>query len=111
MYISRNIMSHKRNMKLFLVIVGFLSFIHLGKSQIDSNFLSIPDSSNTSQLYKILKTDGGELIGEIIKQDSRDVFFKTYDGREFYIPQYIIKSIVKLNPKIHNITFLSIFTY
>ncbi len=95
-------MSHKRNMKLFLVIVGFLSFIHLGKSQIDSNFLSIPDSSNTSQLYKILKTDGGELIGEIIKQDSRDVFFKTYDGREFYIPQYIIKSIVKLNPKNFN---------
>ena len=63
-------------MKASLFILGFLSFIHLGKSQIDSSSLSISDSSNIPQLYKILKTDGGELVGEIINQDSRDVFFK-----------------------------------
>ncbi len=95
-------MSCNRKIKVFSYIICFLFFSHLGNSQIDTMSVSISDSSNTLQLYKILKTDGGELIGEIIKQDSRELFFRTNDGREFYIPQHTIKEIVKLNPKDFN---------
>ena len=90
-------------MKLFIVIIGFLFVFQEVNAQTDTVSNLISDSSNVQiQRYKIIKTDGGELVGEIIEQDSREVFFKTHDGREFYIPQYIIKEIVKLDAKEFN---------
>jgi len=56
------------------------------------------NSKNTLIRYKIIKTDGGELNGEIIKQDSRELLLKTIDGREIYLPQHLISKIIKMSP-------------
>lgn len=47
--------------------------------------------------YRIIKTDGGELIGKILKQDAREILLLTNDNRQIYIPQHTIKEIVILN--------------
>ena len=47
--------------------------------------------------YRILKTDGGELIGKILSQDSRELLLLTSDNREVYIPQHVIKEIKVLD--------------
>lgn len=74
-----------------LTVTGFIAF-----SQNDT--IIIKDSS----LYRILKTDGGELIGRILKQDSREILLLTQDNRQVYIPQYIIKEITLLKEKDFN---------
>lgn len=62
------------------------------------------DSSTVSDtnLYRLVTTDGGEIIGQIISQDEREIYFKTTDGRKIYIPQYTVKSIEKINTKNFN---------
>jgi len=90
-------------MKVLIIIIGFLFVFQGVNAQVDTVSNSISDSSKVqTQLYKIIKTDGGELVGEIIEQDSREIFFKTHDGRQFYIPQHSIKEIVKLDAKEFN---------
>ena len=54
-------------------------------------------NKNAHIIYKIIKTDGGELIGNILEQNTREILFKTSDDRTFYIPQHNIKEIVKLD--------------
>ena len=48
-------------------------------------------------LVQLNKTEGGFLIGNIIYQDTREVFFQTQDGRNIYVPQHTISSIQPLN--------------
>ena len=48
-------------------------------------------------LVQLNKTEGGYLIGKIIYQDTREVFFQTQDGRNIYVPQHTISSIQPLN--------------
>lgn len=50
-------------------------------------------------LYRIIKTDGTELIGYILKQDEREMLVQTKDGRKIIIPQYVVKEIVVVNSK------------
>lgn len=69
---------------LFLIIASGFIF-----SQNDT--IPIKDSSQ----YKIIKTDGSVLIGMIIKQDSRELLLQLKDNRQIYIPQHLIKEIVK----------------
>lgn len=57
---------------------------------------SVQLDTSSTQLFKILKTDGGELIGYILKKDAREVYFKTNKGREIIIPQHVIQEIEKL---------------
>ncbi|MFN5912230.1 MAG: hypothetical protein ACK45H_12900 [Bacteroidota bacterium] len=45
-------------------------------------------------LYRIVKTDGTEILGYILKQDERELLVKTKDGRKILIPQYIVKEII-----------------
>ena len=52
--------------------------------------------------YKIIKTDGEELICKIISQDAREIYILTQDNRKIYIPQYIVKEIVELKPSDFN---------
>jgi hypothetical protein len=59
-------------------------------------------STTDSNTYRIVKTDGGELVGTIISQDAREVFFRTQDGRKIIIPQHVIQRIVLLDPKEFN---------
>ena len=71
-------------MKVFIVLIGFLFVFHGVIAQSDSSSNAIADSGKAKiQLYKVVKTDGGELVGEIISQDSREVFFKTNDVESF----------------------------
>ena len=44
-------------------------------------------------LYRVLKSDGGEFIGTILKQDEREILFLTQDGRKIIIPQYVIEKV------------------
>ncbi|MCR9173556.1 MAG: hypothetical protein NXI10_13730 [bacterium] len=55
-----------------------------------------------STVYRIVKNDGQELIGMIISSDAREVLFKTLDGREFYVPQHVIKEIEPLDSSSYN---------
>ena len=48
--------------------------------------------------YRIVKTDGTELIGRIIKEDERELSVKVSDGRMIIIPQYIVKEIKPIKP-------------
>ena len=84
-------------MKVFLLsIFLFLSSSLILSQQHDTTTV------NSKQLFKIIQTDKSELIGYILKEDEREVFIETQDGRKIYIPQYIIKEIVPINSKDFN---------
>lgn len=48
--------------------------------------------STKSKLFVITTNDGGEFIGEIVSEDSKEVLIKTKDKGEVSIPKYQIKS-------------------
>jgi hypothetical protein len=79
---------HIKKVTLIFLLIGWI-FIspQKGWSQTDST------------LVKIVKTEGGFLVGNIINQDEREVYLKTEDGRNIYIPQHSIKSIELLDRK------------
>lgn len=90
--------SGMKNLVTILCIAVGLQIVN-GQTTTTSDTLnqSIHSNQNTQQLYKITKTDGGELLGKIITQDSREVLLQSIDGREIYIPQHSILNIEKLN--------------
>lgn len=49
-----------------------------------------------TNIYRIVKTDGEDIVARILKQDEREVLVQTLNGRKFYIPQYEIKEIVAI---------------
>jgi hypothetical protein len=53
-----------------------------------------PDTTD----YRIVKTDGTELIGRILKEDERELSIRVSDGRMIIIPQYVIKEIKPVKP-------------
>lgn len=79
--------------KLFFILLLSFSAM-LVNAQTETTTTSAQD---TTIVYRILKTDGGELIGRIISQDEREVLLLTEDNRRIYIPQHSIKEIVALN--------------
>lgn len=56
-----------------------------------------------TNVYRIVKTDGDEHIGQILSQDEREILFLSNDGRKFYIPQHVVKEIVVLKKEDYNI--------
>ena len=52
--------------------------------------------------YRIIKTDGGELIGKILQQDEREVLVLAQDGRRIYVPQHMIKEMQPLKARDFN---------
>jgi hypothetical protein len=76
---------------LLIPFFGAMAF-----TQTDST--SLLDTNN----YRIVKTDGGELIGKILSQDAREILLLTKDERQIYVPQYAIKEIVLLNTTLLN---------
>lgn len=60
--------------------------------------LAVNQQTDTT-LYRIIKTDGTELLGYILKEDEREILVKTSDGRKIVIPQYVIKQLVPLHKK------------
>lgn len=79
--------------KLFFFLLLSFSAI-LVNAQTETTTTSAQD---TLTVYRILKTDGGELIGRIISQDEREVLVQTNDNRRIYIPQHTIKKIEVVN--------------
>jgi hypothetical protein len=75
---------------LLLCLTGTVAF-----SQEDVTTNQVEDTT----LYRIIKTDGTELIGYILKQDEREMLVKTKDGRKIIVPQYVVKEIVVVNSK------------
>lgn len=82
---------------ILLTLSLFIGLISCTFSQVDAQ---IPDT----MLVKINKTDGTGLFGKIISQDAREVLVLTEDGRQIYIPQHMIQSIEKTQPKDFSIT-------
>jgi len=84
---------------LFAILLFLISFNVANAQVVEPSDTVIQESNpKDTNRYKIIKTDGGELNGEIIKQDNRELLLKTIDGREVYIPQHFISKIVKLSP-------------
>jgi hypothetical protein len=77
--------------KLLIFLVTFLGFGFVASAQQD------PVKLTDSTLYKITTSDKSVFLGYIIKKDAREVLIKSLDDREFYIPQYSIKSIEKID--------------
>jgi hypothetical protein len=78
-------------MKVLIFSLLLIYFTPLSWGQVDTTSVA------SRQLVKIIQTDKSELIGYILKEDERELFFETQDGRKIYIPQYIIKEIVPIN--------------
>ncbi|MBD3636282.1 MAG: hypothetical protein HUJ25_02985 [Crocinitomicaceae bacterium] len=57
---------------------------------------------DTSQTYRVVLTDGNELIGKILKSDEREIYMSLEDGRKIYVPQYQIKSTIKVDKNEYN---------
>ena len=82
---------------IFLLFIG-----NIALSQTDTTL------TKDTSTYRIIKTDGGELIGQIQSQDAREILLLTKDDRQIYIPQHAIKEVIKLkNSDFNNIgTFI-----
>lgn len=80
-----------------LVIAFLLIFVSIN-SYAQSDTTTVQDST----LYRIVKSDGHSLMGYILKQDAREVLFRTNDGREIIIPQHVIKEIVPISSEEFN---------
>jgi hypothetical protein len=77
-------------MKAKLLAIFLLFIGNIALSQTDTT------STLDTSTYRIIKTDGGELIGQIQSQDAREILLLTKNNRQIYIPQHTIKKIEKL---------------
>jgi|LauGreDrversion4_2_1035121.scaffolds.fasta_scaffold178955_2 hypothetical protein len=59
-----------------------------------SIFAQEPTQHSDTLLYRIIKTDGGELIGHILKENERELSIQMRDNRVIIVPQYIVKEII-----------------
>jgi hypothetical protein len=88
--ISKKIKMYKAGLFLIFLWVQLCLF-----AQKDSSKVVINDST----LYRIIKTDGDELIGYILEQNSREIRCYTNDRREIIVPQFVVSRIEKIDPK------------
>jgi hypothetical protein len=70
----------------FILLLSFISVIST------FSFSQEPMHPDTVD-YRIVKTDGSELIGRILKEDERELTIKVSDGRMIIVPQYVVKEI------------------
>jgi hypothetical protein len=85
------------DMKISLLLMSIVFVLNVSTAQNNTSQKNDTTNKNAHIIYKIIKTDGGELIGNILEQNTREILFKTSDDRTFYIPQHNIKEIVKLD--------------
>lgn len=67
-----------------LILIAYLFYF--------TGFSQQPIHPDTTE-YRVIKTDGTELIGHILREDERELTLKTNDGRTIVIPQYIVREI------------------
>ena len=83
-------------MKKTLLFISCFYFLLISFSQNDSI------NTKTTNQYRFIKTDGGEIFGEIISQDEREILILTNDHRKIYLPQHVIKEIILMNTSSFN---------
>jgi len=83
----------KKDMKTFIIMICTSMLLFTTATFSQNDIIQISDTAT----YKILKSDGGVLIGKILSQDAREILFLTTDNREIYIPQHVIKEITVIN--------------
>ena len=49
-----------------------------------------------SSFYRIIKIDKGVFIGQILEQNARELLLLTKENRKIFIPQHLIKEIIKI---------------
>jgi hypothetical protein len=86
-YIYNGIELSMKSFILFLMVFFTMNVVAQGDT------LVVKQPTDTT-LYRIIKDDGKEFIGRIIKQDEREILVQLQSGRSFYIPQYVVKEIV-----------------
>lgn len=84
-------------MKKFLF---FLFIICCSASWSHAQTQPIPPADS---MYRVVKTDGSVLIGKLLQTDAREILLRTEDGREIYIPQFVIKRLESLAGESRNL--------
>lgn len=79
-------------MKTFILLIILLSAGSFNSFAQDTSVVA-----SKPVYFRIIKTDKSEVIAEILKEDEREIYVKTKEGRTFYIPQYAIKEIIELD--------------
>ena len=80
--------------KILFIAILTIGFFNLSENQINAQ----TDSTEfvKPRLFLITTMGGGEFVGTIISDDSRDVVIKTKDRGEVSIPKYQVKSMKEL---------------
>ncbi len=78
--------------RFLFVLLSFiaLSWINESIAQLDTNWVSEPD---TSALYKVSRFDGHYYIGKIKRMDAREIEMDILHRGALIIPAYLVKSI------------------
>lgn len=84
-------------MKSLISLVLFIAATQLAFAQEDTTKV-VQDKT----MSRIVKTDKSELIGTILSQDARELLVLTKDGRQIYIPQHMVKEIIKIESEDFN---------
>lgn len=78
---------------VYRILIITTLFIFVGSSQ-ESFAQNTPvDTTVSYKIFVVVKNDGTEYVGQILKQDSREVLIKTKELGEIYIPKHEIKEI------------------
>ncbi len=78
-------------------IILFLSIFFLSIPNLIFAQVATTPSSDSAQLFLIVKNDGTEYIGKILSDDGREVLIETENLGKIYIPKSDIKSMKKID--------------
>ncbi|BDX36751.1 hypothetical protein CYCD_01060 [Tenuifilaceae bacterium CYCD] len=82
-----------RIVTLFFIWGLLITFAANTVAQVDSVLLKSDTIKSTDKIYIIRTNDGGEFIGTIIHQDSKEVLIETKDRGQISIPKYYIREM------------------
>ena len=89
-----------KNKLLNLNIITCVVFIFLVKVSVGQDTTSTKKSEYVaSKIYRVLKNDGSEYIGEIIEDNGRELLLNSKSIGKIYIPKHEIKSINLIETK------------
>lgn len=82
-----------RIVTLFIIWGLLITFAANTAAQVDSVSLKSDTIKKTDKIYIIRTNDGGEFIGIIVHQDSKEVLIETKDRGQISIPKYYIREM------------------
>ncbi len=81
--------------KLVFILFFFISLNQILAQSMDEN-VQLPDTTKT---YLVVKNDGSEYVGKLLKNDEREVLIETQTIGRLFIPKYEIKKIEEISEK------------